>query len=144
MTAPTSTTNITGFLTIKRGSSFQKESMMALRRILRSPNEVLFAWGFGVMRSSKCLSRVHQQVLKNRPKAESWEESQRANDDNHGNKKNGEEQPGNRKSAERFRDMLFGGKIASNGENRNHGKEAAEKHGDGQRGVVPESVGVDT
>src|SRR5580704_10332253 len=143
MTAPTSTTNITGFLTIKRGSSFQKESIMALRRILRSPKEVPFACGFGVMGSSKCLSRIHQQVLQNRPEAEGGEKSQCADDDDHGNKKNGEERPGNREGAERFRDVLFCGEIAGDGKNGNHGEEAAEEHRGGESRVVPKSVGVD-
>src|SRR6266436_3847624 len=103
MTAPTSTTNMTGFFTIKRGSSFQKESRMALRRILRSTKEVPFAWGFEVMGFSKRLSRVHHQMLENRPEAEGREKGQRADDENYGNKENSEEQPGDRKGAQRFR-----------------------------------------
>src|SRR4249919_3186369 len=53
MTAPTSTTNITGFFAMRRGSSFQNESTMALRKILRSPKEVAFAGVLRVMDSSK-------------------------------------------------------------------------------------------
>src|SRR5260221_11445131 len=116
MTAPASTTNMTGFLTIKRGSSFQNESTMALRRILRSPNEVPFAWGFSVMVSSKCLSGVHQQVLENWPEAERREKRKRSDDDDHGNKKNSEERPGNREGAQRFRNLLFRGRISRDGQ----------------------------
>src|SRR5260221_11316740 len=143
MTAPASTTNMTGFLTIKRGSSFQNESTMALRRILRSPNEVPFACGFGVMGSSKGLSGVHQQVIENRPQAERREKSERADDDDHGNKKNGEERPGNREGAQRFRNLLFRGKISRDGQDGNNREEAPEEHHHSQRRVVPQCVRID-
>src|SRR5208283_1867278 len=43
ITAPTSTTNMTGFFHITRGSNFQKESTIAVFNILRSVIAVLFA-----------------------------------------------------------------------------------------------------
>src|SRR5215468_6485215 len=142
MTAPTSTTNITGCWRITRRSSFQKESRIAFRRILRSPNEVPFACGFPVMWSSKCLSCVHQQMLENRSQAQGREEGQRADDQNHRNQQHGEEWSGNRKSAEGFRNVFLCRKISSDGQDRDNHKEPAKEHGDSQSGVVPKGVCV--
>src|SRR5208283_3913538 len=79
ITAPTSTTNITGFLTSSRGSSFQNESTMAVRNIFRSVIEALFACAVVIL-SSKRLSRIHEQVFQNWPQAQRREESQRSHD----------------------------------------------------------------
>src|SRR5215475_3238404 len=140
MTAPTSTTNITGFLIITRGSSFQKESRMAFRRILRSPSEVPCA--FEVMNSSKRLSRVHQQMLENRPQAQGREERQRADDQNYRNQQHSEQRTGDGESAQRFWYMFFRSQVSGDGQNGNDHEKPPQEHGKCQRRVVPERVGV--
>src|SRR5277367_4745347 len=107
MTAPTSTTNITGFLIIMRGFSFQKESTIALRSILPSANELLFAWGAGVIGPSKTLSGVHQQVFQNWAEAQGREEGERAHNKDDADEQDGEQRAGDWKSAQRFRDMFL-------------------------------------
>src|SRR5580704_4205447 len=119
MTAPTSTTNITGFLIIMRGFSFQKESTIALRSILASANELLFAWGAGVIGSSKTLSGIHQQVLQNWAEAERREEGKRAHNKDHADEQHGEQRPSDRKRAERFRDMFLRRQVSRNRQDRN-------------------------
>ena len=86
--APTSTTNMTGFLMIRRGSSFQNESIIACFKILRSVMAVVFAWAVGVIDSSKYLPGVHQQVFKNWAETESGEESQSAYDHDYRDQQN--------------------------------------------------------
>src|SRR5271167_1437256 len=81
ITAPTSTTNITGFFTINRGSSFRKESRIALRKILRSLIAVAFA--VVVIASSESLSGAHQQVLQNGAQAQRRQKRQCTHNQNH-------------------------------------------------------------
>src|SRR5271157_47290 len=125
ITAPTSTTNITGFLICSRGFSFQKESTMAVRNIFRSVIEAFFACAV-VIFSSKCLSRIHQQVFQNRPKTQRREERQRPDNQNHRDEKNGEKRASHGEGPKRFRHMLLGRKTSRNSKNRNDHKEAAK------------------
>src|SRR5579863_1219846 len=93
-TLPASTTNMTGFLTCTRGSSFLKESGMAARMILglkieRSPFRRVFhcftssfsVWISGCIFSVcmlVCHPPVHQQVFDNRPQRVGREVCQRS------------------------------------------------------------------
>src|SRR5260221_14614085 len=72
--ALTSTTNITGFLIIVRGSNLRKESTMALRRIFESASEIGWCCRCSVIASSENLSCMHLQVLENRTQPERPEE----------------------------------------------------------------------
>src|SRR5580704_12433305 len=128
MTAPTSTTNITGFLIIMRGFSFQKESTIALRSIFLSASELLFAWGAGVIGSSKTLSGIHQQMFQNRAKAQGREEGERAHDKDDADEQYGEQRPGDWKSTQRFRDMFLRRQVSRYRQNRNDSEEASKQH----------------
>src|SRR5579883_959196 len=107
MALPTSTTNITGFLSCQRGSSFLKESSRARRKIAGSKIELpLLPRVFHCFTSSSCSGeegstcefrsvsncvilerppRLHQQVFHNRPQRVGREVGQRAYDENHTN-----------------------------------------------------------
>ena len=78
-TAPTSTTNMTGFFAIVRGVSLRKESTMARERIALSANDFLricVISEMGSIAASENLPRMHQQMFQNRPEAQGRKESQ--------------------------------------------------------------------
>jgi hypothetical protein len=91
ITAPTSTTNITGFFISVRGFNFTNESQHARLAISASQIDLLFfVWAVMFSFISESLSRIHQQVLQDRAKAERGEKSQRPYDQDHGNQQTGE------------------------------------------------------
>src|SRR5689334_4811011 len=111
MTAPTSTTNITGFFSITRGCSLRNESPIARLTIGGSNNgrarsaflgmsnvtssvtgclgSCSTATGIslpphhGIQQKREELSALHQVVLHNRTQRQGWEVSQRANNQDH-------------------------------------------------------------
>src|SRR5437660_3971313 len=89
--APTSTTNITGFLTIVRGFNFRNESRMAVRRIFPSPRDIALCCACSGMAASENLSSKHHQVLKNRAKTERRKKCKRAHNQNRGNEQRAEQ-----------------------------------------------------
>src|SRR6516162_3368445 len=113
ITAPTSTTNITGFFDMIRGFSFQNDSTIAVRRIFRSVIDALFAVAL-VMVSSKRLPRVHQEMLEDRSQTQRGEKRQRAHNQDYGNQQHREQRAGYRKRSQRLRDVLFGRKVSGN------------------------------
>src|SRR6202158_6078916 len=137
MTAPTSTTNITGFLIIQRGLSFRKESTIALRRILRSANELLLGWGAGVMGASKTLSRVHHQMLQDWAETQRREEREWTDNQDDADEQHGEQRAGHRERAERFGDVFFRRQVSGDGQDRDDSEKAAEQHSDARAGEVP-------
>src|SRR5512139_90464 len=74
MTETTSTINITGFLTMTRGSSLRTESFNAC--ITSFDCQILSFFSF-ISTHLKCLANLNKQVLKKWPQCESWEEGQR-------------------------------------------------------------------
>src|SRR5258707_10262596 len=96
ITLPISTTNITGFLTCTRGSSFLKDAGMAARMILGSQIEIA-----PLRRVFHCLTsntsvcilvliseghpRLHQQMFDNRSQRVGREVGQRTHDQDHAN-----------------------------------------------------------
>src|ERR1700722_18798028 len=93
-TLPTSTTNITGFLTMPRGSSLRTESISAWPRIsvfqrdFFSSMTVHFDYSKCELENLTCLQ---QQVLQNGAHAQRREECQRAQNQNHADEQNREE-----------------------------------------------------
>src|SRR5258708_25856471 len=106
ITLPTSTTNITGFLTCTRGSSFLNDSGIAARMILGSQIEMS-----PLRRVFHCLTskvsigvlvlvcilerppRMHEQLFNDRPQRVGWEVGERAHDQDHADQKANEERP---------------------------------------------------
>src|SRR5262245_47375038 len=91
-TLPTSTTNITGFPIILIGFSLMNESISARRMIFGSQMVIVLCFAICIVSRSYCLrarrclkrlSRVHQQMLDNRPQTQRGEEGQRADDQDH-------------------------------------------------------------
>src|ERR1700676_752713 len=139
MTAPTSTTNMTGFFINVRGSSFINESRTAPPAIphvqsdffrsrdgLPKPGSGIVVGGSGlfclvdcmVMVASKDLSSVHQQVLENRPEAERWEEGKCADDQNYRDQQRGEKRRRHRERASRCGHELLACQAPSDGHDR--------------------------
>src|SRR5215813_9032376 len=90
-TAPASTTNMTGFFTIIRGSSLRKESTMARDKIAVSARDFFRIWAIGSISPLENLSCVHEQMLENRPKAKGRKEGESPNDENRGDEQTAEE-----------------------------------------------------
>src|ERR1700679_431254 len=100
MTAPISTTSITGFFARVRGSSLMNESRTAPLTMPPVQSDFLFL-SVVVMMASENPSGVHQQVLENRAQAERREEGKRANDQDDGNQQKREKRRGHRKGTGR-------------------------------------------
>src|SRR5690348_11118531 len=139
-TAPTSTTNMTGFFSISRGSSLRKESATARDRIAASGSDFLRMRATESMATSKDLSRVHQQMFENRPEAQGREKRERADDHDSRYKQAAEERAGDGKGAGGLRHGLLDGQAAGYGHNRNDHEKTAEQLRCRGRCVVPHGV----
>ena len=141
-TLPTSTTNMTGFLAISRGSSLRRLSSE------RRPQERPFPGGDGahvlVAHGSEHLSGLRQEVLDDRAQAEGREERQGAHDHDHAHEQGREERarwsaacpgPGGT-------DFLPG-QDARRWPARARSSEAPDQHGQAEGDVVPGRVGVE-
>src|ERR1051325_4261695 len=102
-TAPTSTTNITGFFTIVRGFSYRLESITARESMAVSASDFFLICATGSMDTLKNLSCIHQQVCEYRPETQSRKECKGAHDHDGRNEKATEEGPGNGECARGFR-----------------------------------------
>src|SRR5215472_2674099 len=114
-----------------RGSSFTNDSKTA--RQISGESSVFFGMGFTGRYLSEELSSGHLQMLENRAEAQNGKERESADDEDGGDKERREERRGDGKGAGGFSDRFLLSKISGDGKNRNHRKEAAEKHGDGER-----------
>src|SRR5215471_10259463 len=141
-TAPTSTTNITGFLIITRGSSLRNESKMARDTIFVSVSDFLRIWATGSIDTSENLSGVHQQVLQNRPQTKGWKKRECTNNQNGGNEQATEEGAGHRKSPCRGWDRFLLSQDPRNGHDGDNHEEAPEKLGCSGCRVVPHRISI--
>src|SRR4029077_16956106 len=159
-TAPTSTTNITGFFISVRGFSFSNESRSApatippvhrdffvLLGLLLSSAGTLIASGVIVVpaligSSPKNLPGVHQQVFQYRSQAQRREKCQSAHDQYHRNQQCREKRRRHRKCACRFRHDFLSRQIAGNRQHRYHHKKSTQQHVGCNAGVVPKRVGA--
>src|SRR5262245_45872850 len=102
MTLPISTTNITGFLTCTRGSSFLNDAGIASRMILGSQIEMApLRRVFHCLTSNSsvlisfCISEhlpcIHQQLLDDRSQRIGWEVGERAHNQDHADQETHEE-----------------------------------------------------
>src|SRR5260370_30149631 len=142
-TAPTSTTNITGFFTIVRGFSLRNESKMARERMALSASDFFLICATGSIDTSESLACVHQQVFENRPQTQSRKKGESADDQNGRDQQTGEQSTRYRKCSSGFRNDFLFGKTPGNGQHRNNHQETAEQLSGSCRRVVPHSVGVD-
>src|SRR5579859_1083655 len=108
-TAPTSTTNMTGFFTMMRGWSFANESTIARITIFLSASGLAFSWADKFISSSECLSCGHEQVLEDWPETQRREERQCAHNQNSGDEQGGKQSTGYRERPCRFGNSLFSG-----------------------------------
>src|SRR5215470_20401706 len=144
-TAPTSTTNMTGFLAISRGSSLRKESAMARERIALSARDFFRICVTGsIFDASEDFAGLQEQVLENRAETQSGKEGESAYDENRGDEQAAEESAGDGERADRFGDGLLFCEAAGDGDDGNDHEEAAEELSCGRGGVVPGCVGGET
>src|SRR6266849_1592490 len=141
---PTSTTNITGFFISVRGLSFKAESQTARPTIPEVQRDFIASFDLSFMMVSKRFPRVHQQMLQNRTEAERREESQRTYNQDHRTQQHREQWRRHRERARGRGYELLARQVASNGQNGNHRKEAAQQSGQADRRVIPKRIRVDS
>src|ERR1700677_1658211 len=127
--APTSTTNMTGFLIIVRGLSLRNASITATRRIAISIKDLARGDVVSVIEGLKNLSGGHEQMLENRPQTESREKSERPNHYDRGYQQAAKQPAGHRKGAQGRRCDFLSSQIAGDRQYRDHHEEAAQQHG---------------
>src|SRR6266702_3142634 len=143
ITLPISTTNITGFLTCQRGSSFLKESGMARRMILRSQIEMApLRRVFHCFTSNESMliserpPRLHQQLFNNRPQRVCREVGECSHDQDHTNQQAHEERSGRGEGAQSRRHHPLLDQRAAKGHDRDQEGEAANQHCESSRPIV--------
>src|ERR1700719_473900 len=143
-TAPTSTTNITGFLTMVRGSSFRNESAVARVRIFVSVRDCFRTCETGSMKTSEGFPCCHQQVFENGPETQGREKGESSDNDNGGDEQAREQSAGYSEGANGFRNDSFFCEASGDSQYWNDHEKAAQQLGDRGAGVVPHGVGVQT
>src|SRR5882757_8093924 len=146
--ATISTTNITGFLIISRGSSLTKADMIAGIRIFGSSivEAVTFFCSFMASMDlnseerSEQIVGVHREVLDDRPERQRREEGEAADDQDHADDEADEQAAGGRERAGRCRNRFLGRQRARDRHCRHDHEEAADEHRAGKGQVVEEGV----
>src|SRR6202790_5579475 len=105
--APTSTTNITGFLTIVRGSNLRNESPSARARSFVSVSDCCRTWEAVSMETSEGFPCRHQQVFENGPETQGREKGESSDNDNGGDQQAREQSAGHWEGANGFRNDSF-------------------------------------
>src|SRR5580692_286978 len=149
--ATTSTTNITGFLIIRRGSSLAKAEPIAGSTILGSSIvatgiRLLAFWTASMEVTPNDGSEseegvgVHRQVLDDRAERERREEGQTADDQDHADNETDEQPAGRRQGAGRGRNGFLARQRARHCHRRNDHEEASDEHRACQRQIVEERI----
>src|ERR1700690_454843 len=143
-TLPTSTTNMTGFFIMVRGSSLTTASTSARRMIFASHKLLFFFSAMSYLRNSASegFPCHHQQVFQHGPQTESREKCQRSYDHNHRYQQQGKQGRGYWERACRRGHRFLLRQVAGNGQHGNNHEESSHQHGHRARGVVPEGVTV--
>src|SRR5215471_6536731 len=158
ISAPTSTTNMTGFFIMVRGLSFAKESRMARFTIGGSNSGRARAPFFGTIEAGSTgadaptatgilapqPSLVHQEVLHNRSQRQRREERERSNDHHHSHQQGHKQRTVGGECAGRDRHQFLLRQTARRRQQRNDHQEAAPQHGEPQRGVQVRRIGAQT
>src|ERR1700676_3183550 len=140
--APTSTTNITGFLTMARGSSFRNESAVARVRIFVSVRDCFRTCETGSMKTSEGFPCCHQQVFENGPETQGREKGESSDNDNGGDEQTREQSAGHWEGANGFRNDSFLCEASGDSQYWNDHEKAAQQLGNGSAGVVPHGIRV--
>src|SRR5579859_768179 len=104
-TAPTSTTNITGFFAMVRGFNLRKESTAARDSIALSASDffrICVISEIGSMGALENFSCMHQQMFENRPEAQRWKKRQRSDNQHRRNQQPAEQTARHGESPRRF------------------------------------------
>src|SRR5579875_3747748 len=155
---PTSTTNMTGFLSCTRGSSFLNESSVACLIILASKIERLPLRRDGCERSGlsvcfvfwfcRCvvilegLSLQHQQMLNYRAKRVSWKVGERTDDKNDAYQQCHEHHAVGGEGTQSSGNGTFLHQRAADGHDRDKEGKAPDEHGESQRPVIVGRIGT--
>src|SRR5271154_4685249 len=137
MAAPTIVTNMTGFLTINRGSSLRNVSPSAGTRILGSKIETDL-----VAIKLKQVSFQHQKMFDNRTERERGQKGQRADENHRADEQQHEGQIGHGKSSGAGRNNFFLRERSGEREQRHNHSEASEQHVKAERRVPPRRICV--
>src|SRR5579859_1185120 len=145
--ATASTTNITGFLIMTRGSSLAKAAPMAGHTIFGSSIAdtgmrlfILTTGSTEVTPKSEEGVGVAGEMLDNRPQRQRREEGQSADDQDHADDEADEQAARGRERATGRRHRLLLGKRTSDRHGRHHHEEAADEHRDTPGDVVERDV----
>src|SRR5260370_8041733 len=136
-TAPTSTTNITGFLIIVRGCNLRNESIAAALKIFGSVRALVLDCNAWSMSSLERLSREHHQMLENGAETQSREKGQCSHNHDRGNKQNSEKGAGYRERAKRCRSRLLSYQIPADRHDGDTSKDTAHHHTNRPPSVAP-------
>src|ERR1700730_6504762 len=142
--APTSTTNITGFLTMVRGSSFRNESAVARVRIFVSVRDCFRTWETGSMKTSEGFPCCHKQVFENGPQTQGREKGESTDNDYGGDEQARKQSAGHWEGTDRFRNDSFFCETSGDSQHRDNHEKAAQQLGNGSAGVVPHGIRVQT
>src|ERR1017187_8218483 len=157
MTAPTSTTNMTGFFIMWRGLSFTSASVTARltmggSRIGREREPFLGTIdatssegdtvSIGILAPKPPL--MHQEMFHDRTQRERREKRQRAHDHHHTHQQDDEHRTVGGESAGRDRHQFLLRQTARGREQRNQHEEAPAEHGEPKRGIEVHGVGVES
>src|SRR3954470_17611471 len=155
--ATISTTNITGFLIIKRGSSLMKDARIAGTTILGSSiaeTDARFCRFVVSMEvtpnnqkavdqntsRSEHLAGVHREMLDDGAEGEGREEGEAADDQDHADDEADEQPARGREGARGRRDRFLGGQRTRDRHRRDDHEEAADEHRACEREIVEEGV----
>src|ERR1019366_7877592 len=156
-TAPTSTTNMTGFFIMWRGLSFTSASVMARltmggsrigreRDPLRGTIDATSSDGDtvsnGILAPQPPL--MHQEMFHDRAQRESREKRQRAHDHHYPHEQHDEHRTVGGEGAGRDGHQFLLRQAAGGGEQRNQHQEAPAEHGESNRRIEVHGVGVDS
>src|SRR5260221_5358682 len=153
ITLPTSATNIPGFLTCTRGSSFLNDSGIAARMILGSQIEMpplrrvfhcltsnVSVGVLVLVRISERSPYVHEQLFDDRPQRVGREVGERANDQDHADHEADEERPRRGEGPQAGGHHPLPDKRAGEGQDGDDLGEAANQHDKPQRPGVKRRV----
>src|SRR5260370_35188043 len=134
-TLVTSTTNITGFLIIRRGSSFVNDSIAARETISRFQSAGAFR-SVIIVTSHGCLEEFpghHQELFDNRSERDGAEKGQRADDQNYADQQKHKRDAVSREGPGAGRGGFFGGARAGNPAGGTPHPHSPGQHAAGQR-----------
>src|SRR5580704_3149976 len=137
-TLPTSTTNMTGFFIMVRGSNLTTASTNARRMIFASHKLLLFFSAISCLRRiSESFPRHHQQVFKCGSQAKRGEKCERSDDYDYRDQQQSKQRSGYRERSRRGWHRFLFSQIAPNRQHRDHHEKSPHQHRHRACGVIP-------